>query len=431
MDDLRNKRVTVAGLGHFGGGIAVAKWLVGQGAKVLVTDLAPAEKLADSLPQLAGLPIEFALGEHRESDFTECDLVVTSPAVPPSSKFLSAARTAGVPISTEIRLFLEHCPAKRVVGVTGTKGKSTTTAILGRMLKTRHTTWVGGNIGKSLLADLPAIKPSDIVLLELSSYMLEYLQPMKWSPHVALVTFLSADHTEWHGSHEAYMAAKVNLVRSQTSGDVAILPEGDAADRFAAATAAKVIRYRLDRDRQFDLPLLPGDHNQLNAQAAFLAAETLGVSWTDAQAAVRDFGGLPHRLELVHEAAGVRYYNDSIATIPDAAVVACNAFPPGKVIQIVGGSDKKLDMAPMCHTLSQRAKAVLCIGQLGPALAALATGGTAVVKESGTLAVAMDQAKALAQSGDVVLLSPGSASYGQFVNFEERGETFTRLAKET
>jgi len=431
MDDLRNKRVTVAGLGHFGGGIAVARWLVGQGAKVLVTDLGSAEKLAHSVEQLAGLPIEFRLGEHRISDFTNCNLVVTSPAVPPSSKYLSAAREAGVPITTEIRLFLERCLAKRVIGVTGTKGKSTTTAMLGLILKTRHTTWIGGNIGKSLLADLPAIEPSHVVLLELSSYMLEYLRPMNWSPQVALTTFLSADHTEWHGTHEAYFNAKLELVRHQTPADLAILPEGEAADRFAAATAAKVIRYRLDNERRFELPLLPGDHNQLNAQAAFIAADGLGVSWSDAQASIRDFGGLPHRLQLVHEANGVRYYNDSIATIPEAAVVACKAFAAGTVIQIVGGSDKKLDMAPMCRELAQRAKAILCIGQIGPSLASMATGGSAIVRESGTLDVAMEQAKELASPGDVVLLSPGSASYGQFVNFEERGETFTRLAKGT
>lgn len=430
MDDLKQKRVTVAGLGHFGGGIAVSKWLVGQGAKVLVTDLGSAEKLAHSVPQLAGLPIEFRLGEHRVSDFSDCDLVVTSPAVKPTSEYLSAARAAGVPITTEMRLFLERCRAKRIVGVTGTKGKSTTTALLGRMLATIHKTWVGGNIGKSLLADLPAIEPDHVVLLELSSYMLEYLRPMNWSPHVALVTFLSTDHTEWHGSHEAYLDAKINLVRHQSPTDFAFLPEGPIADRFAASTAAKVTRYLLEADRRFGLPLLPGEHNQLNAQSAFMAAAVLGVKREDAQAAIRDFGGLPHRLELVHEDNGVRYYNDSIATIPEAAVVACSAFEPGTVIQIVGGSDKKLDMAPMCRALSQRAKAVLCIGQIGPVLATLSAGGSAIVKASDTLAVAMEQSKSLATPGDVVLLSPGTASYGQFTNFEERGDAFARLAKQ-
>src|SRR6185503_3518413 len=153
MDDLVNKRVTVAGLGRFGGGIAVSRWLVGQGAKVLVTDRDPAEKLAASVKQLGGLPIEFRLGEQRESDFADTDLVVASPAIPPTSPFLKAARAAGVPVTTEIRLFVERCPAE-IVGITGTKGKSTSTAMLGAVLSTRYKAWVGGNIGKSLLAEL-------------------------------------------------------------------------------------------------------------------------------------------------------------------------------------------------------------------------------------------------------------------------------------
>jgi UDP-N-acetylmuramoylalanine--D-glutamate ligase len=429
MDDLKGRRVTVAGLGHFGGGIAVARWLVEQGAKVLVTDKEPAEKLADSLGLLADLPIEYHLGGHREADFTDSHLVVTSPAVPPSSSYILAAMRAGVPVSTEMRLFLERCPARRVVGVTGTKGKSTATALLGRMLQTRHTTHVGGNIGKSLLGELPRIKPDDIVLLELSSYMLEYLRPMKWAPHVALVTFLSMDHTAWHGSHDAYIEAKINLVRNQTGDDYAILPEGATADRFAAATRARVTRYRLGSCKSFDLPRLPGEHNQLNAQSAYLAAAKLGVSWEDAQAAIREFGGLPHRLQLVHETGGVRYYNDSIATIPEAAVVACNAFPPGKVIQIVGGSDKQLDMRPMCEALKQRCKAILAIGQIGGHLAELSRGGTARVERFEHLADAMKLAKSIAESGDIVLLSTGTASYGYFTNFEHRGNEFVRLAR--
>src|SRR3954470_9630831 len=152
MRDLQKKRVTVAGLGRFGGGIAVSRWLVGQGAKVLVTDRDPVEKLTASVEQLKGLPIEFRLGEQRESDFTDTDLVVASPAVPPTSPYLQAARAADVPVTTEIRLFVERCPAE-IVGVTGTKGKSTTTAMLGAVLSAHYKAWVGGNIGKSLPAE--------------------------------------------------------------------------------------------------------------------------------------------------------------------------------------------------------------------------------------------------------------------------------------
>src|SRR5580658_2336662 len=182
-DTLAGKRISVAGLGRFGGGIAVARWLCAQNAKVLVTDLEPAEKLSDSLQQLEGLPIDFRLGQHREEDFTQADLIVASPALPPHNKYLQAARAVGKQVTTEIRLFIERCPAK-IIGVTGTKGKSTTTAMLGRILSRIGKTWVGGNIGKSLLADLDQIAPTDFVVLELSSYMLEHLRAMRFSPHV-------------------------------------------------------------------------------------------------------------------------------------------------------------------------------------------------------------------------------------------------------
>lgn len=220
------KRITVAGLGRFGGGIAVTRWLCSQGANVLVTDLDTKENLSESLRQLEGLPVEYRLGEHREKDFAGADIIVASPAVPLQNKFTQAARSAGKIVTTEIRLFIERCPA-RIIGVTGTKGKSTATAMLGRMLEPITKTWVGGNIGKSLLADLEKIGKDDLVVLELSSYMLEYLRDMRWSPHVALVTMISSDHLPWHGSQEAYVDAKRNIIRFQQPEDIAVLNEDD------------------------------------------------------------------------------------------------------------------------------------------------------------------------------------------------------------
>ena len=433
MDDLRNKRVTVAGLGKFGGQIAAAKWLVAQGARVLVTDRSPAEKLAASVKELDGLAIEFRLGEHRVGDFTTADLIVASPAIPPTNEFIAAARAAGVPITTEIRLFIERCPARKIVGVTGTKGKSTTTALLGRMLATKYATHVGGNIGKPLLLDLEKIKADDVVVLELSSFMLEYLRDLAWSPHVAVVTILSADHLDWHGSAEAYVDAKKRIVRHQKAGDVAVLAEG--AEHTAALrrlTRGRVATFSANGDHKFELNV-PGWHNQFNCQAAWTAARELGVTFDAAQRAVRDFAGLPHRLHLVHEAGGVRWFNDSIATIPEAAVAALDSFPPRTVIQIVGGSDKKLDFTPMADALAERAKAVLCIGTTGPRIAALVkaskTPERAAVHECGDLTAAVQKAKSITARGDVVLLSTGCASYDQFDNFEQRGDRFAQLAR--
>jgi UDP-N-acetylmuramoylalanine--D-glutamate ligase len=423
MTPIRGKRVTVAGLGRFGGGIAVSRWLVEQGAEVLVTDKASADVLADSIRQLDGLPIKFRFENQPEEDFTQTDLVVASPAIPPSSPLLQAAKSAGVPVTTEIRLFVERCPAT-IIGVTGTKGKSTTTEMLGRMLKTAGPVWVGGNIGKSLLDDLPKILPGHLVVLELSSFMLEHLGEMKWSPQIATVTMVSSDHLDWHGSQEAYVNAKRNIVRFQPEDGIAVLnEENDLAISFANYTKAKLVRFGLKGRRPFELAIA-GSHNQLNAQAAFFTAYLCGVTWEQAQAAIKDFRGLTHRLQLIHESAGVRFINDSIATIPEAAVAALKSFPPKTVIQIVGGSKKKdPPIDDLCAALSERAKAVLCIGETGPKIAAHVPGSII----SGTLAQAIATAKSIAADGDIVLLSPGYASYDQFVNFEQRGDEFTRL----
>src|SRR5258706_10076783 len=433
MQEIRNQRVTVMGLGRFGGGIAVAKWLIGQGAKVLVTDKDSADKLAESVNQLAGLPIEFRLGEHREEDFRTADLIVASPAVPLTNSYIQAARAAGVPIPPEMRLFVERCPAKRMLGVTGTKGKSTTTSMLGAMLSKKYKTWVGGNLGGSLLPDLPQMKPDDLVLLELSSYMLEHLRPMKWSPHVALITMVAQDHVEWHGSIDAYIGAKKVLLAFQKPTDFAVFnATSPQCMELTQATQAKVVLFGLDGRRPFELKI-PGIHNQINAQGAFAAAACLGVTWEEAQdALLHNFKPLPHRLELVHEERGVRYYNDSIATIPEAAIAALDSFPVGKVIQIVGGRQKDLSLAEMCATLAVKAKAVLCIGEKGPEIGEAirrSSANSAIVHDCKDLAGALRIAKSIARPGDIVLLSTGCKSYDQFINFERRGDAFTRLAR--
>jgi UDP-N-acetylmuramoylalanine--D-glutamate ligase len=431
--NLSDQRVTVMGLGRFGGGIAVAQWLVSQRARVLVTDKDPAEKLAGSVAQLAGLPLDYRLGEHREADFTGADLVVASPAVPPNNPYLVAARSAGVPITTEIRLFVERCPARRICAVTGTKGKSTTTAMLETMLRRRFRTHLGGNIGRSLLADLPKIKPDDVVVLELSSFMLEHLRAIKWSPHVGLITMLAQDHLEWHGSLDAYLDAKRVVFAFQKADDFAVVNAACARSaELARSSAGTVKTFGPESAPPFALNI-PGVHNQVNAQGAFAAASCLGVTWDEAQAALADFRALPHRLQLVHERDGVRFYNDSIATIPEAAVAALDSFPPDTVLQIVGGRLKDHPIDVMCAVLAKRAKAVMCIGERGPEIAekVRTASGALPVKahDCGDLATAVTLAKSLATPGDIVLLSTGCKSYDRFVNFEERGDAFTKLAR--
>jgi UDP-N-acetylmuramoylalanine--D-glutamate ligase len=237
---------------------------------------------------------------------------------------------------------------------------------------------------------------------------------------------VSSDHLDWHGSQEAYVNAKRNIVRFQPEDGIAVLnEENDLASSFAEYTKAKLVRFGLKGRRPFELAIA-GSHNQLNAQAAFFTAYLCGVTWEQAQGAIKDFRGLTHRLQLIHESAGVRFINDSIATIPEAAVAALKSFPPKTVIQIVGGSKKKdPPIEELCATLGERAKAVLCIGETGPKIAACVPGSII----SGTLAQAIATAKSIAVDGDIVLLSPGYASYDQFVNFEQRGDEFARLCE--
>ncbi len=452
MNDFAGKRVTVMGLGRFGGGVEVARWLVGQGAKVIVTDLQPAGALADSVEKLDGFDIAFKLGGHDAADFRETDLVVASPAVPPGSDMLKVAHGAGVPITTEIRLLVERLPTRLTFGVTGTKGKSTTAYLLAKMLAGwrpieperaervrgrravrsgrvdlafdgERRVWLGGNYGGSLLSDLEHIRETDFVVLELSSYMLHHLGGAKWSPHVAVVTMVGEDHLAWHGSAEAYLEAKQNIVRFQSGDDYAVLPTFSKAGRaFKERTAATIVEYgkRAHLPEAF-APQLLGKHNRLNERAAYAAAALAGVYPEQAAFEVMDFAGLPHRLELVWEdERGVRWVNDSIATIPAAAVAACEAFEAGKVIQIVGGSDKGNDLTPMRDLLPRRCKAVLTIGAMGRQIEG---------EYVGDLASAVARAREIAEPGDVVLLSPGFASYDQFANFEERGELFTTEAR--
>jgi UDP-N-acetylmuramoylalanine--D-glutamate ligase len=419
--DVKNKRVTVMGLGHFGGGVGVTRWLCQQGAIVTVTDMAPAEKLADSLSQISDLNVKLVLGRHEEEDFRDADMVVTSPAVKPGNAFLQAALSRGIPVTTEIALFAHRCKA-RVLGVTGTKGKSTTSSLLFYILQSQFPkTLLGGNIGGSLLEKLPTLGESDLVVLELSSFMLYWLGKDKWSPHVGVLTMLGADHLDWHGSMEAYHAAKFEMFAHQESSDFAVANHVDLPVRCGA----RRVEFAPDGD---DLVLqLPGEHNRANARAAIAAAACVGVSRNAAVKAVAQFKGLPHRLELVATIDGVDYINDSIATNPAAVGVALRAFAGRRVIAIVGGRTKGLDDSAILQALATHASHVMCIGEVGDRIAQTLAELGAQATDCRTLEHAVKHARAMAKQGDVVLLSPGYTSYDQFANFEERGMAFARL----
>ena len=423
--ELSGKRVSVIGLGRFGGGAGVARWLCGQGARVTVSDMAPAESLAGAVADLADCEIEYHLGGHHESDFLEADLLVVNPAVPKTVPLLQQAMAAGVPWTTEINLFLERCPCP-VIGITGSVGKSTTTAMLGEILAGHLPTHVGGNIGRSLLPVLDTIQPDHVAVLELSSFQLEDLPKIGVSPTIALVTNLIDNHLDRHGTMANYADAKQNIYRYQQPGDTLILNRSDAATAAWASDAPGAVKWYDYPDAPIDL-LVPGPHNQINAQAALTAASVFLNTAEDLSAGVRGFAGLPHRLQFVTEEQGVRYYNDSKSTTPSGAIVALNSFDPGKTILLAGGYDKQSPFDEVATAAVARAKAVIAFGQTAPKIVAAIESQSSrdgFATEVPDLPSAVALAQGLATAGDVIVLSPACASYDQFTNYEQRGDQF-------
>jgi UDP-N-acetylmuramoylalanine--D-glutamate ligase len=448
MRTFHGQRVTVMGLGNFGGGLGAARWLASQGARLVVTDVQGPEKLQSSLLELQGWmrehgvaedAITLRLGGHEERDFAECDLVVANPAVPRpwDNPFLQAARRAGVPVTTEISLLVQRLPAReRVIGITGSVGKSTTTAMIAHALRgLGEDVLVGGNLGGSLLMQLGLITARTWVVLELSSAQLHWLHETltgrdAWSPGTAVVTGFAANHLDWHGELPHYRASKEHLLRHQRAGDTAIL--GPHLDEWAFVVAPGVECVRTGPE-DFSWPLLvPGDHNRANAAAALGAVRAVRreVPVDRIAETLRDFAGLSHRLEFVGEIRGVRYFNDSKSTTPEALMTALEAICsmpgvlPAKVHLIAGGYDKKTDLS-VVGKHGRSLGGLYTIGATGDAIAACA--GSGVVR-CGTLSTAMVEIKSRVREGDVVLLSPACASWDQFDNFEQRGELFRVLA---
>lgn len=480
LPELQGRRVTVVGLGRFGGGIGAVQFLCRRGARVTLTDLLDERALADSLAELGGCPLQaLHLGGHREADFTQADLIVASPAVSPDDRFLNAARHAGVPITSEMNLFWQ-CNRARVIGVTGTNGKSTTAALTDSMLRAGDVTCrFGGNIGRSLLPLVEEIEPHEWVVLELSSFQLANLDGIAARPDVAVVTSFRPNHLDRHRSVAAYRRAKRSIIRWQRHSDTAVLNADDPDVAGWKTTArrlgfgltdtggcgvfrsARGVVYRAETGDEL-LPIdkrltLPGDHNLQNAMAAACAARAVGVPAEAVLHGLQHFEPLPHRMQFICEAAGRRFYNDSLATTPDSAVVAVKSFRK-PVVLLAGGYDKQADLKELAAGIRKRAKAAALMGQTADKLSHLVARPSAKVSDYGgtdatdvrlerdsrphrphgqPLAVkkctSLDEAFrwAVGQSapGDVVLLSPGCASYDWFRDYRERGERFAELAR--
>lgn len=461
--DLRGKRVLVMGLGVHGGGLGVTQWLVKQGASVTVTDLKNAEQLQPSLDALRGLPIRFVLGEHREEDFVNSDLVVRNPGVPRESRFLQIARACGIPIEMEMGLFFQWLPrgGAQVIGITGTKGKTTTTLMVGAMLaRANPKTVIAGNLRVSALELLERIDADTPVVLELSSWQLEGLEPHRVSPHIAAITNITPDHLNRYRDLDDYADAKAVIFRYQQSDDFIVLNlDNPILTRFAPRVLSQIVwtsaprvldagayrdgdalvwRWGGTQHKILDVRELrvPGAHNVENALAAIALAAMWGAPPGQIASALADFRGIEHRQELVREVGGVRYVNDTTATAPAATIAAIETFAPGArgIVLIAGGADKALDFTEMARAIATNVKHLILLeGTATDKIAGAVQAAGAKDSLAGrfdNLPRAVERAHQVARAGEVVLLSPGCASFGMFANEFERGEKFKEIVQE-
>lgn len=457
MDALRGKNVLVLGLGVNQGGAGVARYLVEQGAQVRVTDMQDAERLAPSLEDLADLPISYTLGGHEEEDIAWAQIVVRNPGVPRESKWLAMARELGAQVEMEMTLFFRACPSP-IIGVTGTKGKTTTTTIIGTILRTQ---WpearIAGNMGRSAVLELSSLQSAIPVVLELSSFQIEGLSERGRSPHIAVITNIAEDHLDRYPSFDAYAKVKADLARFQSNADWLIYPGNDARlAQLVANMSGRPVNFGLERgdgdhalwidddrfvgrwgDADLDfgpverLPL-PGIHAQMNALVALAAVTAAGVPHDIIRRALAQVRPVPDRLEPVATIGGVEYVNDTTATVPVAAIAALRAFDGRSLIVIAGGSEKHLALDDFATELAGRAKAIVLLeGDATPRLRRLLPTKRAseIHGPYRSMTAAVDEAAKIADPGDVVLLSPGCASFGMFQNEFDRGRQFREAVK--
>lgn len=443
MQNLRGANVVVIGLGIEG--IDLVRFAASEGARVTVSDRRTADELREALDAIADSDAQLSLGANRPEDARGADVVLVSQGVPSDNPAVAAATEAGIPISTMLELFMQRCPAP-VTGITGSAGKTTTTALVASMLRNEGLPHVmGGNIGIGLLSLLPQIEVDTRVVVEMSHTQLERVQV---SPRVACVTNVTPNHLDRY-DWDAYVALKRRIVEFQDADDVAVLNlDNEVARAFADATPARIVgtsmRGALSGDgvalegdtvivrRSDDTSTvldrhelaLRGDHNVENFLAAVAVGSEIGVSLESARATARSFTGVPHRLEPVATIDGVAYVNDSIATAPERTLAGLRSFTE-PVVLLLGGRDKQLPVAEMAREAAARCRAVVTFGESGEMYArAVRDAGLGTVEQVETVEESVAAAHRLAQSGDVVLFSPAATSFDQYRNFEIRGAAF-------
>jgi UDP-N-acetylmuramoylalanine--D-glutamate ligase len=443
-------RILILGLAREGE--SLARYFSAQGKDVTITDIASREQLRPRLAALRGLPVKYAFGEHRPDLIEDADVLYVSPGVPESNPVYRAAEDWGLPIRSMTTLFFDLCPGP-IIGITGSSGKTTTTGLIGEILQAAgRRVVVGGNIGRSMLDLLPSIDADTLVVLELSSFQ---LQMLRRSPHIAVVTNISPNHLDRHGTMERYIAAKRTIVEYQSTDDWAVLNAADPEVRSFAASTPATVRWfgrgsttgsevregvsGLVIDGEFtpvipvaDIPLL-GAHNVENVLAAIATASILDVEPDTMRTAIERFRPAPHRLQTVATRDGVRFIDDSIATSPARACVALEAID-SPILLIAGGRDKRLPWEDFARLVVHRVRLLFLIGEAADDVERAVAQERAGASLEGivrcrTLDEAVGRAARAARSGEVVLLSPACTSYDMFSDYEERGDAFIRAVE--
>jgi UDP-N-acetylmuramoylalanine--D-glutamate ligase len=447
--------MSVVILGAARQGLALARFLVRQGAVVTLSDQRSAAQMDPALQSLEGLPIRWALGGHPLELLDGAGLLCLSGGIPLNLPVVVEAQRRGLPLSNDSQIFMEAVPC-RVIGITGSAGKTTTTTLVGRMAEAAavlpQKAWVGGNIGLPLIDRLDEISSADIVVLELSSFQLEQ---MTLSPQVAAILNITPNHLDRHNSMEAYTAAKARILAFQGPQDTAVLGREDpvAWSQMAPQVKGRRVSFSFARppagesgsflqDEVFcfqdgsqvtelapsSLVTLRGRHNLLNTLAACAVATAAGFPVQAVQKGIAGFNGVPHRLELVRKLQGICWYNDSIATAPERTMAAIQSFEEPLVL-LLGGRDKKLPWDNLADLIHERVDHVIVFGEASPKIlqslgAQQPERRPITLEHCQTLQEAVQEAANVAQPGDVVLLSPGGTSFDEFNDFEERGEFF-------
>ena len=459
MSKYKGKKVLVVGFGV--SGVSVAKYMTKQGAKVTVTDMKQKSELSESVNACADLKLEYELGKHNPATFLSSELIVVSPGVPQNTKPLEDARLANIPITNEIDLAAQALK-EPLVCITGTNGKTTVTSLIGEMFNAdNRPSFVGGNIGKPLLDYVTDGPKADVVVAELSSFQLELTQ--KVIPAVAVFTNMEPDHLDRYPSMEAYIEAKKRLLKACDKNTFVVLNYdnpivsafaqentgkllwftkknpmhvgGAFAENFVgcyySASEKKVYARITGKEETYDVSKVRiyGEHNKENIMAAICAARAMGVNPAAIQKVIDTFKGVAHRLEFVRRKDGVYFFNDSKATNPQSLMKAVSSFPVNPIILIAGGKDKNFDFAPLAEPVKKHCKLLILMGEAKEKMNR-ALGEHIETYLVGTFEEAVLLGFQKSRNNDIVLLSPGCASFDMFKNYEERGYYFKKMVNQ-